>query len=100
MARGIQKVEGVLLPVFLIFHLNGVAFNGYTLLLLQIHRVQHLVLHLTAGNGVGHLQHPVCQGALTVVYMGYYAKVPNVLHHFAKIRKPLDKSLLLLNQSK
>ena len=56
------------------------ALDGYTLFLFQIHRVQDLVLHVTGRKRIGNLQHPVGQGTLAMVDMGYYAKISCLLH--------------------
>ena len=85
MTRSVQKVEGVLLPVRAVLHLNGVALYGNSLLLLKIHGIQDLGLHLAAGNGVCKLEHPVGKGGFAVVNMGYYAKVSDIFHRDAKI---------------
>ena len=49
-------------------------------LLLQVHIVQHLVLHIACGEGAGELQQTVGQGALTVVYVGYDAEIADAVH--------------------
>ena len=47
-------------------------------LALQIHVVQHLLLHVAVGDGAGDLQQPVGQGALAVVDMGDDAEIADV----------------------
>ena len=43
MSRSINKIEDIFLSIFcLVFHLNSMAFNGYTSFSLQIHVVKHL----------------------------------------------------------
>ena len=49
---------------------------------LQLHVVEHLILHVALADGVGHLQQTVGQRALAVVNMGYYAKIAYVLHQY------------------
>ena len=71
MSWSVQEVEGIFLAVLGIFHLHGVALDGDALLLLQIHRIQHLSLHLAAGYRIRCLQHPVRKRGFAVIY-GYY----------------------------
>ena len=63
-----------------IVHLDSVALDGDTLLLLKVHRVEDLILHVAGCQGICNLQHPVRQGTLTVVDMGYDAKISCLLH--------------------
>ncbi len=87
MSGSVQEVEGIFLAVLSIFHLHGVALDGDALLLLQIHRIQHLSLHLAAGYRIRCLQHPVRKRGFAVIYMCNYAKVPDIFHRDAKITK-------------
>jgi hypothetical protein len=63
-----------------IIDLDGVALDGNALFPLKVHIVQHLVHHLTLTDSVGNLQKSVCQGTFSVVYMGDYAKISDILH--------------------
>ena len=68
-----------MLPVFgLIIQPDGPGFDGNAPLPFQLHVVQNLVLHVPLGHGAGHLQHPVGQGGLAVVYMCDNAEVADV----------------------
>lgn len=84
MARSIQKIEYILLAVMGIIELNGMGFNCNALLSLEVHAIQHLSLHVALFQRMSQLQQPVCQCAFTVVNMGYYTKIPNVLHKWRK----------------
>ena len=68
------------------------AFDRDAFLPLQIHIVQHLILHIALTQGARQLQKPVRQRAFPVVDMGDYAEIPDVfhrhlLHFYANIRK-------------
>ena len=79
MTRSIYQVKDVLLPVpGLINDAHSLGLNGYSPLTLQIHIIKHLGLHLSACKKSRHLNDPVRQGRLTMVYMSYYAKIPNL----------------------
>ena len=80
MARSVNKVEDVILPLAGILHLHRVALDGDALFALQIHVVQHLVLELPVAHRTGHLKHPVSQSTLSVVNMRYYAKISYMVH--------------------
>ena len=56
------------------------ALDGDTLLLLEVHRVEDLVLHITCSKGIGYLEHSICQGTLAMVNMGNNTKVSCLLH--------------------
>src|SRR6185436_16080891 len=56
------------------------------LLALQVHVVEHLVLHLRLGDGVGPLEQPVRQGRLPVVDVRDDAEIPDVLALFHAVR--------------
>ena len=80
MARSVDQVEGILLSVIHVVHLDCVALDGDSLLLLQIHRVEDLVLHVTRCQRICNLKHSVGQGTLSVVDMRYDTKVSSLLH--------------------
>ena len=80
MARSIDQIEPVVLASAAVEHLDRVALDGYSLLLLKVHVIEDLVLHVAFAERSGELQQPVGQGALAVVDMRDYAKVAYVLH--------------------
>ena len=58
--RSVNQVKDILFTFVVVLHLDSVALDGDTSLLLQIHIIKHLpVSHL---NSVGKLQQAVCQG--------------------------------------
>ena len=76
MTRRIDQIEDILLPVFcLINNTNGLRFDGNTTLTLQIHIVQHLRLHLAAGQQSCHFDDSVCQGRFTMINMCNNTKI-------------------------
>ena len=79
-ARSVDKVKSVLLSIVVVIHLDSVALDGDTLLLLQIHRIEDLILHITGCQRVCNLEHSVCESTLAVVDMGYNTKVSCFLH--------------------
>ena len=80
MARSVYQIQSIVLPPVFVVHLDGMALYSDALLLLQIHRVEHLGLHVPAAESMRQLYHPVRQGALSVVDMRYYAKIPGIFH--------------------
>ena len=80
MARSIDQIEPVVLASAAVEHLDRVALDGYSLLLLKVHVIEDLILHVAFAERSGELQQPVGQGALAVVDMRDYAKVAYVLH--------------------
>jgi hypothetical protein len=56
------------------------AFDGNTPFLFQFHAVEHLVVHIPFGDGVGELEQAVGKGAFAMVDMRNDAKVPDVIH--------------------
>ena len=75
---------------------NRVALDGDTFLFLKVHRVKHLVLHITSCQGVSHLQHSIRQGTLTMVNMCYNAKISSLLHCKTKFRAKIIQIFLFL----
>ena len=58
MPRSVDEVEGI--PLML--HLDGMALNRNTTFLLQVHIVEHLVLHLPYIDSLRDLQHTIRKG--------------------------------------
>ncbi len=80
MPRSVDKVEHIFLTLIYIVHLNRVALYRNAFLFLQIHRIEHLILHLPRIESLGDFKHSVCKRALAVVYMRNDAKVSRILH--------------------
>ena len=95
-ARSVDQVESVLFSVIYIVHLDRMALDGDALLLLKVHGVQNLVLHVTRSESVGYLQHPVRQGTLAMVDMGYDTEISCLLHCNAIIRAKIIQIFLFL----
>ena len=78
MPGGINQVKNIFLPVLrLVNGADCLRLNGNAPLPLQIHIIQHLLLHFSAGQQPRPLYNPVCQGGFTMVYMCYNTKIPN-----------------------
>ena len=58
------------------------ALDGDATFPLQVHIIQQLFLHIAVGYGIGSFQQPIGKGALTMIYMGDYAKISYLLHRF------------------
>ena len=70
-AGGVDEVELVGLAVGRrIHHADRVRLDGDAALALEIHRIQHLGLHLARRQRAGELQQTVGEGALPMVNMG------------------------------
>ena len=94
MTRSIYEIENILLPVFLIFHLDGMTLDGDTTLTLKVHVIKHLTFSNL--NGLGILQQTVGKSRLSVVYMSNDAEVPYILHYLLLIGSLLVFLLFLL----
>ena len=80
MARGINEVKSVHLAISgPILQRRRLGLDGDAPLALEIHGVEHLLLHLTIGESSTDLDDPVGQGALSMVDMGNDGKVSNIL---------------------
>ena len=91
MARGVDEVERVLLPVArLVEQAHRVGLDGDPALLLQVHRVEDLVHRLLGVHGPGEGQEPVGQGGLAVVDVGDDGEIADQIDgHPAKNTTPL-----------
>jgi hypothetical protein len=70
-AGRVHQVEDVGLAVLgLVFEAHGLRLDGDAALALDIHVVEHLLLHLARGQAAGELDQPVGQRRLAVVDMG------------------------------
>ena len=72
MPGSVDEVERVLLAVFDIVHLYGMALDCDTTLSLQVHVVEHLVLHLVPCHCLGVLEQAVGKCALAVINVSDY----------------------------
>ena len=71
MSRCVDQVQLITLAVNRgVDHSNCGRLDRNTLFALQVHVIQHLLLHVPLGDGAGGLQQPVGQSALAV---GQYA---------------------------
>ena len=78
-ARRIDQIQLVLAAVGgVVEHADGLRLDGDALLALQVHRVQHLLLHGALRDGAGQLQQAVGEGRFSVVDVGDDAEVADV----------------------
>ena len=71
MARRVHEVELVGLAVpGLVVQAHGLRLDGDAALPLDIHRIEHLLLHLPVAQPAAHLDQAVGQGRLAVVDVG------------------------------
>ncbi len=71
MPRRVHQIEGVGVAVLgLVFQAHGLRLDGDAPLALDIHRIEHLVLHLARREPAAELDQPVGQGRFPMVDMG------------------------------
>ena len=71
MSGSVNQVELIHLPVSrLVHHANGMSLDGDSALALQVHIVEHLLLHLAHAQRSGDLQHSIGERAFAVVDVG------------------------------
>ena len=76
MARGIDKVQFVFLPVTGgVIQRDTLGLDGNPSLTLEIHGVQDLLGHFTVGQAAANLDKTVCQRGFTMVNVGDDGKV-------------------------
>ena len=78
-SRSVNQVQDILLALVHILHLDGMALDGDTSLLFQIHIIQHLSFGYL--DGIGELQQAVGQSRFAMIDMGYDTKVTYILFH-------------------
>jgi len=84
MAWGVDEIQGIALTIGgLIGQADRLAFDGNAPLTLNIHGVEQLVLKFTVSYHLTVLNNAICQGRLSMVYMGYYAEVSYFIHRVA-----------------
>ena len=85
MPRGVDQIQVVDLAVLrLVLQRSGLGLDGDAPLALDIHRVEHLGLHLAVGESAAKVNQSVGQGGFTVVDMGNNGEVSYMLHAHAK----------------
>ena len=78
MSRCINQVENIFFPIFcFVYRSDCLGFNRNSTFSFQFHIVQHLRLHLTAGEKTGHLNDTVRQRRFTMVDVCYNTKISN-----------------------
>ena len=58
---------------------DGVGLYGNASFPFEVHTVEQLILHIAQGHRVGYFEHTVGQGGFTVVDVGDYTKISDVL---------------------
>ncbi len=80
MAGRVHQIEDVVLPVLRpVVEAHGLRLDGDAALALDVHGVEHLLDHLTRGEGSGLLDQPVGEGRLAVVDMGDNREVADIV---------------------
>ena len=78
MPRRVDEVENIFLPIFRLIHrAHRLGFDGNSPFPLQIHIVEHLGLHFTAGEKPCHLDNAVGQGGFSMINVRNNAEIPN-----------------------
>ena len=75
-SRSVNKIEGI----SLILHLNGVGFDSNTTFFLQIHVIQHLILHQALVHSSSIFNQAIRQSGLTMINMRYNTKISYIFH--------------------
>ena len=71
MARRVDQVQLVELAVLgAVIEAHGLRLDGDAALALDVHGIEHLLLHLPRGQAAAELDQPVCQRRLAVIDMG------------------------------
>ena len=79
MSRCVDEVENIFLSILCPIHgTHSLCLDGDAPFSLQVHVVQHLCLHLSAGEQTGLLDDAVCQGGFTVIYMCHNTKIADL----------------------
>ena len=80
MAGGVDQVELVGLAVLrLIVQPHRLRLDGDAALALDVHRVEHLLLHLPVGQAPGELDQPIRERRLAVINMGDDREIADML---------------------
>ena len=79
----VNQVENISFAVLSsIVEFNRIELNGNAPLPLQIHAIQKLSLHFSAGDRLRCFQDSICQSRLTVINMRNNGEIPNLLLPF------------------
>ncbi|MPM93630.1 hypothetical protein SDC9_140770 [bioreactor metagenome] len=93
MSGRINEVEDIILSIrMLVFHAYGRRLDCNAALTLYVHAVKQLGFHVAFINRTRKLHQPVGQCRFTVVNMGDYAKIADMI---AVIRHPLPPVILM-----
>ena len=88
-SRCVNKVQDIFITLVCIFHLDGVALDGDSTFLLQVHVIQHLAFGDTYG--LGKFQEAVGQSGFTVVNMGYDTEIAYMVLHDSNFAQSYEK---------
>ncbi len=67
-ARGVDQVQAIDVAVLRgVMQANAFGLDGDAALALQVHGIEHLLVHLALGEGAGHFQQPVGKGGFAVI---------------------------------
>ena len=94
--RRVDQIQLILHPVSRrVVHRDRMCLNGDAAFLLEIHRVEQLILHLPVGDGAGPVQQPVRKRRLPVVDVRNNAEITNSLdvHVHSSARPVVDHRL-------
>ena len=96
MAGGVDQIEAVFVAIFCgVMEADALSLDGDAALALQVHRIEHLLVHLALGERAGKLQQAVGKRGFAVVDMRDDAKIPDVLgiHRFLNGRSGMSHAL-------
>jgi hypothetical protein len=79
-AGGVDQVQHIVLAVLgPVLQADGLGLDGDAALALDVHRVEHLLLHVARGEAAGQLDQPVGQGGFAVVDVGHDGEVADLV---------------------
>ena len=80
MSRCVNKVQYIFFTIMCMLHLYGMALDCNTSLSFKIHVVKNLILELPVCKSICYFKKTVGKSTFSVVDMGYYAEIPDVVH--------------------
>ncbi len=98
MSRRVDQIELVRVSIFRgVMQPDAFRFDGDAALALQIHRVQHLLVHFALRKRAGHLQQPVRERGLAVIDVRDDAKIAYELRVHSGLLPPAGFSCWVID---
>ena len=69
-ARRIDQIQAIGIAIFgFVIQAHGVCFDGDAALAFEVHVIEHLLGHITSGDGAGELKQAICQRRFAMIDM-------------------------------